>query len=384
MYKLILIILPFSFLGCGSSSTGNINPHTSSQITVVHDQNLKLPTTNPCADNQFYRLKTQECIDLKHPDWGFQGFDVPVQNVYRMQTCQESELEGLIENMPTEGGKIIMPECTIETYEGIVLGSNIILEGAGVGKTILSNHSDSAVSLHGHNIIVRNFTVEGNSDSLNGINGYKNKGNILVEFIEARNFQDNQGAGISFLTQNRLENSRVTVRYCSSYGQLHGIVAKVQSSAKMLIYSNNAYANHDYGLDISSSADFEVAGNFLHDNHVAGAKSPRADNILYRYNDVNYNGKADSSDRAGIVYPGSNPSATLTLEYNDLTNNGGQAFACWSAKLDHIILRQNKTANSTDSNGYNIGVVGANLVDVYGDNGKIWARRDGSVKVVYH
>jgi len=339
-----------------------------------------LPESVPCNDGQFYRLKTKECLPLKNPSWGFAGFDFPSENIYTLQNCTEEELKTTIDNLPQEGGKIIMPECTITTKNGIVLPSNVILEGAGIGKTILSNTGDSAVSLHGENIIVRNFTVEGNSASLNGINGYRTKGNILVEFIEAKNFKPDQGSGISFLTVNTLENSRVTIRYCDTSNSLHGIAVKVHTSAKMLIYSNQAYDNKNYGIDMSTSSDIEVAGNYIHDNFVAGAKSPLADNIIYHHNNINFNGKTPTKqDNAGLVYMGTNKNATIIVEDNDISFNGGKAFECWDAEFHRLILKNNIVTGSTDSNGYSIGIVGVDIVEVYGDHGKIWDEKNGNV-----
>ncbi len=368
MQYFISIYLLF-ILSCGGSNT------PSSQATY-----LEIPKNAPCSGDQFYRLKTKECLALKNPSWGFKGFDIPKENIYTMQSCKEEELERLIDELPGDGGKIIMPECTINTQEGIVLPDNIILEGQGIGKTILSNHNDSAVSLHGENIIVRNFSIEGNNDTLNGINAYKTKGNILVEFIEVKDVNSNQGAGISFLTENRLNNSRVTIRYCNSSNALLGIDIKVHTSAKMLIYSNQSFNNTNYGLDLSTNSDIEIAGNYLYDNFVAGAKSPKADNIIYHHNDINYNGKASAKqDNAGIVYMGSNPNATITVENNDLSNNGGKAFECWDADFHRLILKNNIVTGSLDSNGYSIGIIGVDVVDVYGFHGKIWDEKNANV-----
>ncbi len=367
------VMVTIALTSCGNSDT----PPKSAVY-------LEVPKNAPCSGEQFYRLKSKECISLKNPSWGFAGFEVPSENVYTLQDCTQEALKSVIDNLPKDGGKIILPECTIQMQDGIVLPSNVILEGAGVGKSILSNRGDSAVSLHGENIIVRNFTVDGNSASLNGINGYRTKGNVLVEFIEAKNFKSDQGSGISFLTADTLANSRVTIRYCDTSNSLHGIAVKVHTSAKMLIYSNQAYGNSNYGIDMSTSSDIEVAGNYLHDNYVAGAKSPLADNIIYHHNDVNFNGKSPTKvDNAGLVYMGSNPTATIIVENNDLSNNGGKAFECWSAKFNHLILRDNIVTGSLDVNGYSIGIVGVNLVDVYGNHGRIWDEKNGNVNKYY-
>lgn len=329
----------------------------------------------PCQEGQYQRLQTKECLPLQNPTWGFQGFRIPSQNVYQLKECTQTALQSLINAIPEEGGKIVMPACIIETTNGINIPSNVILQGAGIGKTIINNISNSkdnscAINLQGENNIIRNFTLNGNGSTLNGIDGYYTKGNILVEFIEVKNFKHDQGSGIAFLTKYKLDNSRITVRYnTSSYG-LHGIDAKFQSLAKMLIYSNESFGNTNYGIDMSSNDSIEVAGNYLHHNAVAGAKSPVATNILYHHNDIMFNGSEKIG--AGLVYMGLNPSAVVRVENNNITNNKGQAFACWNATLNRLELVNNKINNSKDINGYTIVCNGVGTINVIGNHGKIY------------
>jgi hypothetical protein len=197
---------------------------------------------------------------------------------------------------------------------------------------------------------------------------------VLIEFIEAKNLQNNQWTGISFLTETPLENSRITVRNNKTSKALNGIDIKVWGLAKALIYSNESFGNTNYGIDMSSNDNIEVAGNYLHNNVTAGAKSPNANNIIYHNNNINLNGIA------GLVYIGSNPTATITVKDNNITNNSGQAFSCWNADFNELILKDNDVTGSKDSYGYSIGAVGVKTIDVTGDNGKIYT--DGVI--VYH
>lgn len=326
----------------------------------------------PCSKGQYYRLKTKECLSLKNPSWGFQEFSVPESNVYPLTECTQVGLENLLNSIPKEGGKVLIPSCTINIVNGITLPNNVILQGAGVGKTIISNISSSAASpscainLRGENNIVRHLTINGNGTTLNGIDGYHFKGNALVEFVEAKNFKFDQGSGIAFLTKVPLENSRLTIRYNISYNGLHGIDVRVNSLAKALIYSNEVYGNSNYGIDMRANDSIEVAGNYMHHNAVAGAKSPVATNIIYHHNDINFNGKA------GLVYMGSNPNAIITVENNDISNNNGAAFACWDTNMNHLVLINNKVSGSVDTNGYNINGVGVRRIDLTRGHGKIY------------
>lgn len=335
----------------------------------------------PCGKDQYYRLQTKECLPLENPTWGFQGFSVPAENVYPLRECTQKALQNLLDSIPEEGGKIVMPSCTIHTVNGININKdNIILQGAGIGETIISNTSTSvfpscAVNLRGKNSIVRYFTVDGNGNTLNGIDGYRVKGNVLVEFIETKNISTVQGSGIQLHTAIALENSRFTVRYNKSSGGLHGIGVKVRSSAKMLIYSNEMYGNSNYGIDMSTSDDIEVAGNYLHHNTTAGAKSPLANNIIYHHNDINFNG-------TGIVYMGSNPTATIIVKNNNLSNNKNAAFAGWNNDFFRLILKNNDVSNSFDRNGYTILGEGIKHIEITGPHGRIYTH--GSKSTVYH
>jgi len=402
-FKKILLILSIAviFVGCGSSSTTekisqdeNASPSDKQtdkplqtplgEEQIFPEVYLEMPKSDPCEDGEFYRLKTKECMKLEHASsgfqgWGFQGFTVG-ENNYTISSLTEGELKDVISNLPKEGGTITIPEGTIEIIDGITIPGNVILQGVGAGKSILSNRSSgkatSVVELDGENIIVRGLTVEGNGESLNGIDGHKSGRNILIEFIEARNFKLDQGSGISFSRGIALYNSRITIRYNNLYNSLHGIGMKIRTDAKMLIYSNQAFNNANYGIDISTTSSVEVAGNHLHNNEVAGAKTPNSNRIIYHHNDVNYN------KTAGLVYAGKrNYYASITVKYNNLSYNGGEAFACWDATLFNLYLIDNIVIDSKDANGYTIGAYGARNIYLTGDHGEIWYNA-GNSKII--
>lgn len=385
MFKFLLLIIPLFFLACGSSGSsagGSSSGTGDGSQDNNHNSYIEVPESSPCKNGEFYRIKTKECVMLKHPTWGFKGFDVPKENVYTLQTCTEEALRTLLNNVPVEGGKVILPECTITVNDTIGLYDNIIFEGAGIGKTIISDSNHDIVSLRGKNIIVRDMTLEGNEKALGGVVGTHNQGNILIENIEIKNLT---GSGVYLVTEPAQENSKITIRQNTISNTLHGIMIRTEASAKILIYSNNIFNNKEYGIDISTTSDVEVSGNYLHDNYYAGAKSPVGDRIYYYYNDINYNGKADDLEqRAGIVYMLSRPSAQIFVEYNDLSNNGGPAFAGWSGHFAYLLLRNNIVTGSQDSNGYNIKAVGIDKIDVYGDNGRIWVGEGNKDKIEIH
>jgi hypothetical protein len=154
----------------------------------------------------------------------------------------------------------------------------------------------------------------------------------------------------------------------------------VLTVAKMLIYSNESFGNSNYGLDLSTNDSIEVAGNYLHNNVVAGAKSPNSTNIIYHNNDINFNGT--TSLGAGLVYIDTNSNAIITVKDNDISKNIGPAFACWNGSFYQLVLTNNNVSGSTDANGYNITATGITKIDVTGDHGRIWT--NGASTIIYH
>ncbi len=379
MLKLVFALIVsflFSILGCNSSSS------SSDDQTQDHNVDINISSNFLCNNGEFYKLKSKECIDLKHPQWGFKEFEVPKENIFTLQECTQDALLSLLSQLPKNGAKVVLPECTIQTEYSISLFDNVILEGAGVGKSIITGSLHDMISLKGKNIVVRNITLDGKGKALGGVVGTYNKGNILIENMQIK---DLRGSGVYLVTNDVQSDTAITIRQNSISQTLHGIVVKTKASAKMLIYSNNLFDNKEYGIDISTTSDIEVSGNYMHDNFYAGAKTPLADNIYFYYNDINYNGKSQNpEERAGLVYMGSNPTASIYVEYNDLTNNHGVAFACWSARFSYLLLRDNKVDGSYDSNGYNIRATGIDNVDIYGDHGRIWAGENSNDRLHFY
>ena len=321
-------------------------------------------STDPtvCNADEYCRIKTDECLPLQHPEWGFQGFSVPDTNTYYLDAsnCTSSTLQNIIDNVPADGGKIILPACTIETDQDIVLKSNIILEGAGMGQTIIRMTNYPAAPgtvIHGygvHNIIIRNMTVDANSDSAGGgdtmgINFDYGCDNILVEQVESFDAY-RQVFGFR-------NTSHFTARYNNATRGMHGVAAKIETgydssvgTSDGLIYSNQLSGNNAYGIDLARSTNIEVAGNDMHDNATAGAKFPHSRYIYLHHNDVNsndgpgfvyYTYEGDSDYRYGILY----------VEYNDLSQNSGKAFTTWrddSKQMEYLYVRNNETEGSID------------------------------------
>ena len=385
MVKITLAVLLLVFLiGCGSSEpASDVGSGTGGASDTAVSQ-VEIPEAFACGADEFYRIKTQQCVKLKHPGWGFRGFETESLPIFTLESCTQDALFSLLEKVPQSGGHVMLPACTIETDDVIALNDNTILEGAGMDKTIIRSHNPNhdMLSLRGKNIIVRGMRFDGTGNALGGIVGTNNGGNILIEHVD---ISDLRGSGIYLDTAKPQPDAQITVRLSRISQTLHGIVVKMRDSAKILFYSNELFGNREYGIDMSTTSDIEVSGNYMHDNYYAGAKSPMADRIYYYHNDINRNGKdPNKEDRAGIVYMGTNVGASIYIEYNDLRNNGGLAYASWDAHFAYLLLRDNQVAGSEDSNGYNIRATGIDKIDVYGDNGRIWVGEGNEGRIVYH
>ncbi|MEZ4706086.1 MAG: glycosyl hydrolase family 28-related protein [Caldilineaceae bacterium] len=237
---------------------------------------------------------------------GSQEFTLP-QN-----KCTLAALQALLAAVGPDGGVIQIPACTLRVDQRIFLPSNVIFQGAGIGKTIFqaaADFDDTVMQVrHGSNVIIRDLTVDGGESAHLLVSAWY-ADNVLVERIEARHAN---GSGIHFRYAQR-----ITVRYSESHHhkQWHGISSKdcfptksnvadaqecsqeflenarngntepgVLWSENYAVYSNNLHDNGDYGLDLHASTG-EVAGNRIQDN-VRGSKFPDAANVWIHHNQI--------------------------------------------------------------------------------------------------
>ena len=271
---------------------------------------------NPCPEGQYMDLTAETCRKL---DQNF-GFDQKLfgQNVGNKEftlprdKCTIADLLALLDTIGPDGGIIQMPACTIRVNQRIFLPSNVIFQGAGIGKTVFqaaADFDDTVMQVRsGSNVIIRDLTVDG-AESAHLLISAWYADNVLMERIEARN---SNGSGIHFRYAKR-----ITVRYSESHHQKqwHGISSKdcfpnkdnvtdLQEckqeflenardgnttpgtlwSENYAIYSNNLHDNGDYGLDLHASMG-EAAGNLVLDN-VRGVKFPDAANVWVHHNQI--------------------------------------------------------------------------------------------------
>ena len=273
-------------------------------------------SSTPCPEGQFMDLTAKSCRQL---DQNF-GFDQTLfeQNLGSQKfalpqnQCTITDLQALLDAVGPTGGVIQIPACTIRVSQRIFLPSNVIFQGAGVGKTVFqatADFDDTVMQVrNGSNVIIRDLTVDGAGSAHLLVSAWY-ADNVLIEHIEARN---SNGSGIHFRYAKR-----ITIRYSESHHhkQWHGISSKdcfpnkntvddaQECSAEFLenarngdtepgvlwsenyaVYSNNLHDNGDYGLDLHASSG-EVAGNLVQDN-VRGVKFPDAAHVWIHHNGI--------------------------------------------------------------------------------------------------
>lgn len=177
--------------------------------------------------------------------------------------------------MPTAGFDITdVPTPQLVTIPSMALTStlkvpsNTMLQGAGIGKTVLkSAYNGMLITARGSassrlkNIVIRDLTLMGNG----GSNEYgiliEYADNILIERCELVNI-GRRGVGWEEGT------TRITVRNCviDGVGQYHCLSCKDdkgERSANFAVYSNRLVNAGSYGLDVHAEGPGEICGNVI-------------------------------------------------------------------------------------------------------------------------
>lgn len=291
--------------------------------------------TNPCPAGQFSDLKDTTCKTLVHPEY---GFDIPAFNAsvgtgtFTLLSCTEEALRSLLSTVPSTGGTVQLPACTLIINNVLELPNNIILQGMGTSKTIITagpNSIDQLIKLKDrHNIVVRDLTLDASGRYLQTLLIWY-ADNILLERL--RVFHSSRTA-IEVRYINKL-----TVRYtqASDSGTYHGIVIKdcmnetpIPTLARceaqynsashqygplwstdFLIYSNTVHNNVDHGLDIHGISG-EVAGNYSH-NNMYGSKFMDSQDVHIHHNRFENNTSWGSHINISVNIPNHIPTSVF-------------------------------------------------------------------------
>jgi len=267
-------------------------PITTNQVVAAPGIASPLPSNNgianPCGEGLFLDLRAGVCRALDKPEYGFDmdrfASQLDATNVIQAD-CTEDGMEDALD--AAQGGGIVqLPACTF-SIERTKLPSNVLLQGAGMGQTVIhgavcpeADSSESAVRvMHiqaSENVVLRDMTLDAQGRRCVMIH-VENSDNILIERVDVTN--NAQGA-IRFTPGVR----NITIRYskASNSGEFHGIGSKdcsthsdgaecppAEWSSSYAIYSNELFGNNEHGLNLHA-VHGEVAGNLSHTNGYGG------------------------------------------------------------------------------------------------------------------
>lgn len=312
------IFLPLALVGGankGEENPGNPNPPPSTPIstpgtTIPTPAVTSLPTPqltatppvpptsapptptpqngntsgNPCADDEFLDLTSNACRKLDRPELGFdfgRFYGWLDQNRVVNAECNEQSFEAALAQA-AGGGIVRLPACTMEVGR-VDVPSQVVIEGAGVGKTILKgrgceNAAPRRVLLiqNQSDVVVRDLSLDSVNRNCVMLES-DHSTNILFERLA---IYDSTEVGIRFNNGTR----KITIRYADIYnnGQYHAIGSKDCASGATLvdcpesvwtssysIHSNRLHEHGDHGLNVHG-INGEVAGNLSYNNHHSG------------------------------------------------------------------------------------------------------------------
>ncbi|MEZ4659903.1 MAG: hypothetical protein R2911_20300 [Caldilineaceae bacterium] len=239
---------------------------------------------NPCAEGEFLDLRANLCRKLDRPDLGFDyaRFEGWWDKSRVIQSaCDEAAFESALA-AAQGGGTVRLPACTMEVGR-IDIPSQVVIEGAGVGQTILRgggcvNAAPKRILLvqNQADVVIRNLSMDAGGANCVMLEVERST-NVLIERIEIYNSTE---VGMRF--KNGVRN--ITIRYADIYGngEFHGIGSKECAtgatvvncppeswSSSYAIYSNRLHNHDDHGFNLHG-LNGEVAGNLSYYNHHAG------------------------------------------------------------------------------------------------------------------
>jgi len=348
-------VILYCLLWFGATLSHGVYAQSDSDAASVEERPTVQETSssNPCPEGEFLDLRHAVCRPLVK-DFGFNaahfaervGGRVHTQHV--LDTCDVDALIDVLAQVDEDdGGTVHLPACIFSVDRRIYLPSHMILQGAGVDKTVFraANGYDSDILLikGEENVIVRDLTVDGANTGGRGVFAWYAK-NVLFERLDVQ-FMNRVGIRFRYTKD-------ITIRYTDIHDsvQWHGIGSKdcfpgeddipdseecaaqlaeyaegvdwmpdVQFSQDYAIYSNRLYNNGSHGLD-SHASQGEIAGNLIY-NNAYGTKFPDASNLWIHHNRID-----DSTFWGMYVYstidiPDRAP-RNIVFYNNTLGNNG--------------------------------------------------------------
>jgi len=280
-----------------------------------------LASGNLCPEGQFLELSTKECLDLQAPGWGYDSspFDAATVVDYNLApaSCTHAGLAAIIATIASQPAgtfsRLTLPACEIELENWISPPGNLIIQGAGTGKTRIRTRLNnvgggiSAVAFWMNdirNLVIRDLTIDGERTAgvypSTNIVAIKRSANVLLERVEIIH-----SGGTGLVWRN---SPNVTIRYSvvTRNHENHGIgcadceglsVCPYEAdfgegqfeSSEYQILSSWSHQTDAYPVDVHSASG-EVAGNLLEGSVLySGIKAPDAVNLHVRHNRISGN-----------------------------------------------------------------------------------------------
>ncbi|RLG89839.1 MAG: hypothetical protein DRO36_07120, partial [Candidatus Hecatellales archaeon] len=304
---------------------------------------------------------------------------VVVDGIHYPQTS--AGIQAAIDALPSEGGKVFLPEGTYSIDATVTIPSFITIEGAGASSTILylADGANSTVLTNSDhtngntNIKISNLKIDGNDANNTGTCygiWFYNVDYSKVENVWVYDVEDN-GVYLSGSTYNNIINSYlesnnqgIALVSSSFYNNISNNKVKDNSSAGIYLnYSHrnsitgNSIYNNDYGIELYNNSNLNTVDNnviYYNTNSqiylgAAARENTVSNNTIYRRN----------SHGIELYNSYSNTIVGNVIEDNDYGV---------SVSVDGIYLRSSSYSNIISSNrilgndryGINISDVGSN------------------------
>ena len=214
-------------------------------------------------------------------NWGFNEFSIPNNSV---TLTPKDSLQRAIDNLKSQGGGTIKLSEGTFYVKNIRLASNIVIEGAGINKTILKTYGNGLMMEsrdNMENIIVRNLTADCRNNGDYGCLEF-NYGthNVLIENIHVFGATRNN---IIAWNEDWSSAGNFTIRNVISHDTVlwHGIALRFIKGA--VVSNNLVYKVGGDGIDMSRVHYGEVVNNNVYDTGY-GVKFPGSDYIYMHDN----------------------------------------------------------------------------------------------------
>jgi hypothetical protein len=307
------------------------------------------PEPNLCPPGEFLKLSSKECVALLAPDRGFDPapFETATINEYSLTAgqCTHAQLASrlsAIAALPSGSfARLTLPACEIDLTSYLFLPGNLILQGAGPGRTRIRTRLNDAA---GHaaraffidavtNVVVRDLTVDGERVSTpptpppdypdNNAVSISDASNVLIERTEVIHagstgivWKNSPNVSVRYSVVSHTENTGHGIG-CSDCEGSSVCPPSVTESAEYQVLSSWSHHVKGFPIDVHSMGG-EIAGNLLTNAALGGIKFPDAVDLSVRHNRISSNAGDGVPFQKDWRVP-----AGILVESNTITSNGG-------------------------------------------------------------